>query len=152
MLHHVLATPDSRQLLFQRLVLGAVVLPHGLQKVFGWWGGFGFDATMDFFASLGVPAPLAFLVIVGDSLGALALLLGAATRLAALGTTLTMLGAIALWHWPHGFFMNWSGAQAGEGFELHLLALGLALPLVVRGGGARSIDRALARRLAAAAA
>lgn len=138
-------TARSRSLLFQRLVLGAVVLPHGLQKVFGWFGGYGIDGTLGFFAQLGVPAVLAWLVILSDSLGAVALIAGLGTRLAAFGTAATMLGAILLWHLPHGFFMNWSGSAAGEGFEFHLLALGLALPLVVRGGGAFSADRALAR-------
>ena len=39
--------------------------------------------------------------------------------------------------------MNWFGNQPGEGFEYHLLALALALPLVVRGGGAFALDRSL---------
>jgi hypothetical protein len=45
--------------------------------------------------------------------------------------------------------MNWSGVNAGEGFEFHLLALALSLPLIVRGGGAWSLDRWLSKRLAA---
>jgi putative oxidoreductase len=146
MLERLFATNRSRSLFLQRLVLGAVVLPHGLQKAFGWFGGFGFDGTMSFFTdTLGVPAPLGLLVILSDSLGSLALIAGLGTRLAALGTAATMLGAIFLYHLPNGFFMNWSGTQAGEGFEMHLLALALALPLVVRGGGAFAVDRVLAR-------
>jgi putative oxidoreductase len=43
-----------------------------------------------------------------------------------------------------GFFMNWAGTQRGEGFEYHLLALGLAIALLIKGGGAFSVDRALA--------
>lgn len=138
-------TDPSRTLLFMRVVLGAVILPHGLQKAFGWFSGYGFDGTMGFFSSLGVPAILGFLVIVSDLLGSLALLAGFATRLAAFGTIATMTGAIALMHWPNGFFMNWGGNLAGEGFELHLLAIGLAVPLLVRGGGAFSLDGALVR-------
>lgn len=141
----LLDTDRSRSLLFQRLVLGAVVLPHGLQKVFGWFDGYGIDGTLGFFAQLGVPAALGWLVILSDSLGAVALIAGLGTRLAAFGTAATMLGAILLWHLPNGFFMNWDGSGAGEGFEYHLLALGLALPLAVRGGGELSADRALAR-------
>jgi putative oxidoreductase len=145
MLKRFLATHSSRTLLFQRLVLGAVILPHGLQKLLGWFDGFGFSGTMHFFTDvIGAPAPVGFLVILSDSLGALALITGLGTRLAAIGTVLTMLGAILLWHLPNGFFMNWSGTQAGEGFEFHLLALALALPLVIRGGGAFSLDRVLA--------
>jgi putative oxidoreductase len=48
-------------------------------------------------------------------------------------------------HLRNGFFMNWYGNQAGEGFEYHLLALGLALVVLVRGSGALSVDRVLSR-------
>ena len=92
------------------------------------------------------------LIILGESLGAIGLVLGAGTRLAALGIAAVMLGAIATTHAHFGFFMNWFGAQPGEGFEYHLLVLALALPLVVRGGGLRSVDGALAERLRGGAA
>ena len=140
-------TSESRTLAFQRLVLATVIGAHGVQKAFGWFGGFGYEGTMQFFTSLGVPAVLGFLVILGETLGALGLLLGAATRIAAAGVTATMLGAMALVHWKYGFYMNWGGNQGGEGFELHLLALGLSLPLVALGGGAWSLDRQIARLL-----
>jgi putative oxidoreductase len=148
MLRRFFDTNHSWVLLVQRVVLGVVMLPHGLQKLFGSFGGFGFDGTMAFFTDhLGIPALLALLVILAESIGALALVLGAGTRLAAVGILATMLGAIFLSHAPNGFFMNWSGTQAGEGFEFHLLALALALPLVIQGGGYLSVDRALARKL-----
>jgi putative oxidoreductase len=130
-----------------------VILPHGLQKALGWFDGFGFTGTMHFFTEvIKAPAPVGFLVILSDSLGALALLTGLGTRLAAIGTVLTMIGAILLWHLPNGFFMNWSGTQPGEGFEFHLLALALALPLAIRGGGAYSLDRVLTTESTAIAA
>ncbi len=141
------ATQPSTTLLFQRLVLGAVILPHGLQKAFGWFGGFGFEGTLAFFQSIGVPAPLGLLVLGSDLIGSLALILGLGTRLAAFGTAATMLGAILLLHAPNGFFMNWGGTLPGEGFEFHLLALGLAMPLIVRGAGAHSLDERVARWL-----
>ena len=62
---------------------------------------------------------------------------------AALGITGLMLGAIFMVHLPNGFFMNWMGNQKGEGFEYHLLAIGLAVALLVRGAGAFSLDRLL---------
>jgi putative oxidoreductase len=138
------ATQPSTTLLFQRLVLGAVILPHGLQKAFGWFGGFGFDGTLAFFQSIGVPAPLGLLVLGSDLIGSLALIFGLGTRLAAFGAAATMLGAILLLHAPNGFFMNWGGTLPGEGFEFHLLALSLAVPLIVRGGGAHSLDERIA--------
>jgi putative oxidoreductase len=140
------ATDRSVTLLFQRLVLALVMLPHGAQKTLGWFGGHGFEGTMGFFTgTLGLPAALALLVILGESLGALALLAGGFTRLAAFGIAATMVGAVAMAHLANGFFMNWSGQQAGEGFEYHLLALALAVPLVVRGGGLFAVDSWLAR-------
>lgn len=51
-------------------------------------------------------------------------------------------------HRKVGFFMNWTGAQKGEGFEFHLLASGMALALIFAGGGKPSVDRALAAKLA----
>lgn len=141
-------TDSSKTLLWLRVILGAVMLPHGLQKAFGWFGGYGFDGTMGFFGSLGIPALLGFLVIAAESLGAIALITGTATRLAAFGMAATMLGAMLLVHLPNGFFMNWGGAQPGEGIELHLLAIGLAIPLIARGGGAYSVDRGLVGWLA----
>jgi putative oxidoreductase len=141
-----LATNDSWIPFLQRAALAAVVLGHGLQKLFGWFGGYGWNGTMQFFTQgLHVPALFGALVILSDSLGALALLFGAFTRLCAAGVAATMVGAVLLVHAPNGFFMNWSGAQAGEGFEFHLLALALALPLIATGAGRWSIDGILAR-------
>lgn len=139
------STDSSRTLLWLRIVLGAIILPHGLQKLFGWFGGYGFDGTMGFFSSLGMPAILGLLVIAAESLGAIALIAGAGTRLAAFGMVSTMAGAMLLVHLPNGFFMNWSGQQGGEGIELHLLVIALAVPLLVRGGGAFSVDGAVAK-------
>jgi putative oxidoreductase len=140
-----LRTDASWVSLFQRLVLAAVIFPHGAQKLFGWWGGHGFTNTIQFFDGMGIPVALAVIVILTESLGAVALALGLVTRLAALGIASIMVGAIALVHWKVGFFMNWTGQQGGEGFEYHLLALGLAIPLIVRGGGLASIDGAIVR-------
>jgi putative oxidoreductase len=141
------ATDTDRVRLFQRIVLAAVIFPHGAQKLFGWFGGHGFDGTMAFMTQQGIPAPLAFLVIIGESFGAVALAFGLFTRLTAFGIAAIMIGAVAMVHWPVGFWMNWTGTQAGEGFEYHLLALALAIPLVIKGGGLGAIDRAIARAI-----
>jgi putative oxidoreductase len=137
----LLDTRHDTTLLFQRLVLALVIGAHGVQKAFGWFGGFGFEGTMRFFTeTLGVPAIFGLLIILGETLGVVGLIAGAGTRIAAAGVTASMLGAIALVHWKFGFYMNWGGNLGGEGFELHLLALGLSIPLLVRGGGAYAID------------
>ena len=146
MLRRLMRTGDDRVALLLRLVLGAVMFPHGAQKVLGWFGGYGFRGTMGFFTGqLHVPALFAFLAIAAEFAGSLALLAGLLTRVAAAGILANMLVAIALVHARIGFFMNWSGQQRGEGFEYHLLAIGIALALVIRGGGALSADRALSR-------
>jgi putative oxidoreductase len=132
--------------LIARVALGIVVLPHGLQKLFGMFGGYGFGPTVEFFASIGVPAFIAVLVILGDSFGALFLILGLISRVSAAGITLIMLGAVFMVHLPNGFFMNWFGTQKGEGFEFHILALGLALIVLFRGGGKWSLDGVIGGR------
>ncbi|AOP34685.1 hypothetical protein A0128_12975 [Leptospira tipperaryensis] len=124
-----------------RVVLGIVIFPHGAQKLLGWFGGYGFKGTMGYFTgTAGLPAIVAFLVIIGESLGSVALVFGLFTRFTALSIAIIMLGATLLVHREHGFFINWFGAQKGEGYEFHLLAIGAALALVFTGAGAYSLD------------
>ncbi|OJU63290.1 MAG: hypothetical protein BGO01_03880 [Armatimonadetes bacterium 55-13] len=137
----LLATDNSGVLTFLRVVLGLVMLPHGLQKVFGLFGGLGFSGQMQAMTQgMHIPALFALLAILTEFLGALGLITGTLTRLSAFGTAMVMIVAIVMVHQSNGFFMNWFGNQKGEGFEYHLLALGLALPLLVKGGGAWSVD------------
>jgi len=132
--------------LIVRVFLGAVILPHGLKKLLGMFGGYGFTATVDYFTGTGIPAPVAVLIILGESFGALFLVLGFISRISAAGIAIIMLGAVFIVHLENGFFMNWFGAQSGEGFEYHLLALGLALVVIVNGGGKWSVDGVLGGR------
>jgi putative oxidoreductase len=140
-------TDDSTTHLILRVILGCVIFFHGAQKLMGWFGGNGFDGTMGFFTqNMGMPALVAFLVIIGESFGALGLITGFLTRLSAAGVAMIMLGAIAMVHWNNGIFMNWAGKQAGEGFEYHLLAIGLAIPLILYGGGKFSVDQIVEKK------
>ena len=141
----LLATSNDVSLTILRLVLGVVFFAHGAQKMLGWFGGFGFHGIMGFFAHLGMPAPVAFLVIGAEFFGGLGLIIGLFTRIAALGIAANMIGAIFMVHLPNGFFMNWMGTQKGEGIEFHLLALAMAAALLLRGAGAFSLDRALSK-------
>ncbi|MFN7976869.1 MAG: DoxX family protein [Vicinamibacterales bacterium] len=152
MLTRLLATDASTIRLVQRIVLGLVILPHGLQKTIGLFGGYGFTGTMGFLTgTVGLPWAVAALVVLAESLGAAALVTGLLSRVTALGIAAVMVGAVVTSHLPNGFFMNWTGGQAGEGFEYHLLALALALPIVFAGGGAASVDGWLAAKLRDAA-
>lgn len=149
-LRKLLATEDAVTFLILRVTLAVVIFPHGLQKVFGWFGGFGFAATMEGFTGAGFPWLLALLAVIAESLGALALFFGILGRVAAFGIGCVM--AVAAYaHRPYGFFMNWFGNQAGEGFEFHLLAIGIALAILLRGSGALSVDGVLSRLLKPAA-
>ena len=144
----LLRTNRSTSNLMLRLVLGAVMFPHGAQKLLGWFGGHGYSATMGFLTrGMHLPAPVAVLVIMAEFFGALGLVTGTLTRVAAAGVAAVMLGAVATVHWHNGFFMNWAGTQHGEGFEYHLLALAMAGVLVATGGGRLSVDGWLARRM-----
>ena len=144
MIDWLVATNGGVVPLILRLTLAVVMFPHGAQKTLGWFGGYGFRATMANFTKSGFPPALAFLAVIAEFLGPLGLAIGLLTRLAALGIAVVMLVAILV-HKQHGFFMNWLGTQEGEGIEYHLLALGVALALIVVGGGAWSIDALIAR-------
>ena len=138
---YLFQTNDKFSYWVPRVILGCVMLPHGAQKLFGWFGGFGFTNTMTYFTqTAGLPWIIAFLIIMGESLGSLGLIVGFFTRLSALGLICIMVGAIITVHIPNGFFMNWFGKQAGEGFEYHLLVIGMSIPLLISGGGKYSVD------------
>jgi putative oxidoreductase len=146
MLRKIVGTSDNLPLTIVRLALGIVMFPHGAQKVLGWFGGPGFGPTMSAFEHMGIPAPFAFLAIAAEFLGSLGLIFGFLARIAAFGILCNMLVAIVKVHLPNGFFMNWTGHQHGEGFEYHLLAVGIALAVVFAGAGPFSVDRSLSRR------
>lgn len=129
-----------------RMVLGGVMLAHGLQKALGWFGGKGFIETLDGFVLQGIPYALGVLVIAGETLGAVAVILGFLGRFMAAAQIIILAGAIYKVAGAHGFFMNWTGMKEGEGFEFHLLAIGLGLIVLVMGSGSLSIDRWLTRR------
>jgi putative oxidoreductase len=144
MFRKLIATDNDTARTILRLVVGVIFFAHGAQKLLGWFGGYGFIGTMGFFTGmLHIPAPFAVLAIAAEFFGGLGLIFGLLTRVAAFGIACNMLVAILMVHLPFGFFMNWTGAQKGEGYEYHLLALATLIFLVIRGAGAASIDRLL---------
>ncbi|MGH7150052.1 MAG: DoxX family protein [Planctomycetota bacterium] len=147
----LLRTERSIPLLVVRLTAGVVMLPHGLQKTLGLFGGPGFSGTMKFFTeTVGVPWILALLAILAESLGALGLIFGAFARVAALAIGSVMVVAVLKGgHLEQGFFMNWLGTQKGEGYEYHLLVMGLCLAVLIGGAGSFSYDRRVSSRLPA---
>jgi len=146
----ILSTTDNWAPLIARLTLGLVMFPHGAQKMLGWFGGYGFSGTMGFFTgTMHIPTILALLAILAEFLGSLGLITGLLGRVSALGIAVNMAVAIAMVHGSNGIFMNWFGNQKGEGYEYHLLAIGLALVVIVFGSGKCSLDRQLTRDEAA---
>ena len=143
-------TDDTWTSLILRLTLGLVMFPHGAQKLLGWYGGFGFSGTMGFFTeTMHLPWIVALLVIVGEFFGSLGLIAGFLTRFTAASFMVIMLGAITTAHLQNGFFMNWSGKQQGEGYEYHILVIGIGLALLVTGAGKWSVDKVIAERVRA---
>ena len=124
-------------LLVLRVVLGVVFMAHGAQKLFGAFGGPGLSAVV---AMMG---PDGYLVTIGEFFGGLGLIVGLLPRFSAGSIVVIMLGAIGLVHGRVGFFMNWGGKQAGEGFEYHLLAIASLLPVVIAGPGRFAISHLL---------
>ncbi|WP_298146531.1 DoxX family protein [Flavobacterium sp.] len=138
----IFKTADNYVGLIIRLSLGGIVLPHGAQKMLGWFGGYGFTGTMNFFTeTLHLPWIIGFLVIVIEFVGAISILLGFAVRIWAAAIVVLFSGIILTSHIAYGFFMNWFGNQKGEGYEFHLLIIGLALALLLNGSGKLGLDQ-----------
>jgi len=124
-------------LLLARVIVGVVFMAHGAQKLFGAFGGPGLSAVV------GMMGPLGYLVSIGEFFGGLGLVVGFLSRFSAASIIVRMLGAIAMVHGKVGFCMNWMGNQGGEGFEYHLLAIGILLVILIAGPGRYAIGRYL---------
>ncbi len=147
MLRALFKTDNSAALLFSRLALGIVMFPHGAQKVLGWFGGSGHEKTIELFTTkMNFPLGLVIVFLITEFAGPLGLIAGLFTRVFAFAIGFSLAFCAYMNHLKHGFFMNWFGKQSGEGFEFHILAVGLALALVIGGGGAFSLDRAFAKK------
>ncbi len=129
-----------------RWTLGLVIFPHGAQKLLGLFGGYGYSATMESLTTqMGLPSIVAFSVIMIEFFGSISLVLGFFSRFWALSLAGMFTGIIITTQLEHGFFMNWFGNQAGEGYEFSLLVIGLALSIVVNGSGKWSIDSLISK-------
>ena len=148
MIKKILNTESNWGALVARLTLGIVLFPHGAQKMLGWFGGYGFTATLDAFTQqMNLPWLVAFAVICIESFGSIFLILGFASRLWSLAIGGLFIGIIFTTHLEHGFFMNWYGNQAGEGYEYALLMVGIALAVLMNGSGKYALDTQLIKHL-----
>ena len=129
-----------------RWTLGLVIFPHGAQKLLGLFGGYGYSATMESLTTqIGLPSIVVSSVIMIEFFGAISLVLGFFSRFWAISIAGMFVGIIITTQLEHGFFMNWYGNQAGEGYEFSLLVIGLALSIVVNGSGKWSVDSLISK-------
>ncbi len=144
MFQKLIKTNESAAIAFLRIALGLLIFPHGAQKLLGWFGGYGFTGTMGFFTgTVHLPWIIGFLVIMLEFFGSLLLIAGLATRFIAAMFIINFAGIILTAHLGNGFFMNWYGSQAGEGYEYHLLVIAMAIALLINGAGKFSLDKKL---------
>lgn len=138
---------DAVAPLLIRIPLGLIFLAHGSQKLFGLFGGSGLTSTFRIFEEkMGIPPIFTLLAIIAEFGGGLGVLSGFLTRLSAAGIASVMAVAIYKVHWVNGFFMNSSCLPGkGHGIEFTLALFGMALYLVVAGGGKWCIDRLIFR-------
>jgi putative oxidoreductase len=139
MIEKLLHTDPDYARTFLRIIAGLIVFPYGMQKLFPWFGGWGIKKTLKQLTLKKIPTFIAWLIIVGQSFGSIALLAGFLGRIAAGGLFIIFTGALIV-HLPDGWTMNWFGEKKGEGIEYHVMLLSLLLIVIVRGSGAMSID------------
>ncbi|WP_350287401.1 DoxX family protein [uncultured Croceitalea sp.] len=147
LLEKTITTHPNLGFAIARLTLGLVILPHGAQKLLGLFGGYGYSATMDSLTTqMGLPSLVAFSVIMIEFFGSISLILGFFSRFWALSLAGMFTGIIITTQLEHGFFMNWFGNQAGEGYEYSLLILGIAMTVLFNGSGEWSIDSLISKK------
>ncbi len=143
MLKQLLPSNENWAPAFIRITLAIVLFPHGAQKLVGWFGGPGFSGAIEHLTvDFGLPWVLSFLVIFVEFFAPLFLLVGLFTRISACSVFILFVGIIFTAHATDGFFMNWFGQlpAGSEGFEYHLLILGMSAALITSGGGKYAAD------------
>ena len=125
-----------------RVPIGIILMAHGSQKLFGWFGGYGLEGTGQWMASIGLePGVLmAFMAGSAEFFGGLFLLLGLLTRPAAVVTAFTLIVAIFSVHIDNGLFMS------NNGYEFGLALLAATVSLAVSGSGKLALDNVLSQK------
>jgi putative oxidoreductase len=145
-IQRTLATDQSWGLLALRVPVGIIFIAHGAQKLFGWFGGHGLEATGGFFTSLGLEPGYLLALLAGSAefFGGLALVFGLLVRPSAAALAFTMLVAIFAVHFEGGLFLS------NNGYEFALALLAASVALLFNGGGRISVDGLLAMPVAVA--
>ena len=141
MLKKLLATDDDRVIAMLRVALGIVMFSHGAGKVLGWFGGGGISGTYGFMhGMLGIPSLFAYLALFGEFFASLGLIFGLFGRLSAVGIFAIQTGALLIVHIHNGWF-----GHGGAGVEYSTMSIPLAIAILIRGSGAWSLDRIIAK-------
>lgn len=136
---NIIDSRDGLDALALRIPIGIIFMAHGAQKLFGWFGGYGLEATGQWMASIGLQPGYLMALAAGSAefFGGALLLLGLLTRPSAAVLAFTMVIAIFSTHIQHGLFMS------NNGYEFALAMLAASVALTLRGAGSVSIDRYL---------
>lgn len=138
----IYAKLDPYMLPLLRIALGAILIPHGCQKLFGMFGGMGFTRFSALFDQLGYKPGAFWVAVVGltELVGGLMLIVGFFTRFAALGVVIFMIVAVHFTS-AKGFFWTQGGS------EFSILILVVALVFLIKGSGEYSIDKGMGKEL-----
>jgi putative oxidoreductase len=139
MIEILLRTDADYLCTFLRIIAGVIIFPYGMQKIFGWFDGPGIKGSLEQLTARKIPQVIAWLIIIGQSFGSIALILGFMGRVAAGGLFIIFTGALIV-HLPDGWTLNWFGEKNGEGIEYFVMLLSLLLIIILKGSGALSID------------
>jgi len=142
-LNTLLSTNNSFAALILRIPAGIILMAHGGQKLFAWFGGYGLEGTGQFMASIGLEPGYLMALLAGSAefFGGLALVLGLLVRPAAVVLSVTMVVAIVSVHLVNGLFLS------NNGYEYGLVLLAISASLIVSGAGAVSLDRVIHKAL-----
>ncbi|MGK7396784.1 MAG: DoxX family protein [Candidatus Cyclobacteriaceae bacterium M3_2C_046] len=143
---NVIPTRDSVTLFVMRLIVAILIFPHGAQKLFGWFGGVGFNQTIEMFIQdYGVLPLITVPLIIVESIGAILLLLGFLSRVWSIGIFGIMLLALFTSHNHVNFYLHYLGIET-NGLVYQLIMVFLSLIITIFGGGKWSVDRMLMLR------
>ena len=147
MIEKLLHTDPDHAWTFLRIIAGLIVFPYGMQKLCGWFGGPGIGGTLKDLDSRRIPRSIAWLIIIGQSFGSVAMLSGFLARVAAGGLFIIFVGALIV-HSRDGWMMNWYGKKNGEGIEYFVMLVSFLVLIILKGAGAASVDLWLTREIA----
>jgi putative oxidoreductase len=144
MIRGLLQTDTDYVYFILRIAAGIIIFPYGMQKLFGWFDGPGIRGTIEKLRMQKIPVFIAWLIIIGQSAGSIALIAGFLARIAAGGLFIIFTGALIV-HLPDGWTLNWFGKKKGEGVEYFVLLLAILFTIIVKGSGPMSIDNWLSK-------